>query len=49
VGIPNEDSWFLTNLYPTGVARGWRRVGCLVMLIVPLLIIVIAVGNELLR
>ena len=33
----------LENLYPTGTARGWRRTGCIVMLIGALLLIVAAV------
>jgi hypothetical protein len=32
----------LENLYPTGTARGWRRTGCLVLLIGGLVLLVLA-------
>ena len=38
---PDRESWLLQSYYPTGVARGWRRTGCMVMLIAPLVIIVV--------
>lgn len=43
VGPSDRKSWLLTDAYPTGRATGWRRTGCMVMLIVALLLIVAAV------
>lgn len=40
VGISDRDSWLLREAYPTGRATGWRRTGCLLMLIVPVVLIV---------
>jgi hypothetical protein len=36
VGIPDEESWFRTSYVPGGHATGWRRWGCLVLLLVGL-------------
>jgi hypothetical protein len=33
----------VADLYPTGIARGWRRTGCLAMLVGGLLLIALAV------
>jgi hypothetical protein len=46
MGPPDRESWLLTNLYPSGHARGWRRVGCLVMLWIPLVVLVIVLIAE---
>jgi hypothetical protein len=43
VGIPDRDSWLLRDHYPTGRARGWRRAGCLVLLVGAMVLIVVAV------
>lgn len=42
MGIRDRDSWLLREAYPTGRATGWRRTGCLVMLVAP--VVLIAVG-----
>ena len=49
MGPPDRESWLLTNLYPTGHARGWRRTGCLVMLVVPLAVVIVQLLLEILR
>ena len=41
MGISDRDSWLLREAYPTGRATGWRRTGCLLMLLVPLVLIVV--------
>lgn len=43
MGIPDEESWFRTRYLPTGRATGWRRTGCLVMLVVALLLVAAAI------
>jgi hypothetical protein len=43
VGIPDKDSWFLNEYVPTGTARGWRRTGCVAMLVGALACIALAI------
>jgi hypothetical protein len=43
VGIPDRASWLLREQYPTGTARGWRRLGCMAMMIAPLVIIILMI------
>lgn len=43
MGITDEESWFRTRYLPTGRATGWRRTGCLVMLVVALVFVVVAI------
>lgn len=42
MGISDRDSWLLREAYPSGHASGWRRTGCLVMLIGALVLITVA-------
>lgn len=43
LGIPDRDSWLLRSMYPTGTARGWRRTGCIAMLVGAALVCLLAV------
>ncbi|WCO65435.1 hypothetical protein PO878_13110 [Iamia majanohamensis] len=42
VGIADEDSYLRRAYYPTGVARGWRRTGCIAAIAVVLAVFVLA-------
>lgn len=42
VGIADEDSYLRNEYWPTGVARGWRRTGCIGAIAVVLVLLVLA-------
>lgn len=42
MGIPDEESWFKTQLLPTGAARGWRRTVLVAGLVAALVLVVAA-------
>lgn len=44
LGVADEDSYLRRELWPTGVARGWRRTGCISGIALVLVLLVVALA-----